>query len=53
MLIGKAPGRASRDDVTVYESLGIAVEDLASAHEIHRRALEKGLGTWLEWGGPP
>jgi len=53
VLIGKAPGRASRDDVTVYESLGIAVEDLASAHEIHRRALEKGLGTWLEWGGPP
>jgi ornithine cyclodeaminase len=53
VLIGKAPGRQSRDDITVYESLGIALEDLASAHEIHRRALETGKGTWLEWGGPP
>jgi ornithine cyclodeaminase len=53
VLIGKARGRASRDDVTVYESLGIALEDLASAHEIHRAALESGKGTWLEWGGPP
>ena len=53
VLIGKAPGRASSDDVTIYESLGIAVEDLASAHEIHRRALASGQGTWLEWGGPP
>ena len=53
VLIGRVPGRASPDDVTVYESLGIAVEDLASAHFIHRRALETGKGTWLEWGGPP
>jgi ornithine cyclodeaminase len=53
VLIGKAPGRQSLSDITVYESLGIALEDLASAHEIHRRALETGKGTWLEWGGPP
>jgi ornithine cyclodeaminase/alanine dehydrogenase-like protein (mu-crystallin family) len=53
VLLGRIPGRTSRDDVTVYESLGIAIEDLASAHEIHRRALECGAGTWLEWGGPP
>jgi len=50
---GKIPGRQSRDDVTIYESLGIALEDLASAHFIHRQAKETGAGTWLEWGGPP
>ena len=48
-----SPGAASRDDVTLFESLGIAIEDLAAAHYIHRRALETGAGTWLEWGGPP
>jgi len=52
LFLGKVPGRVSRDDVTVYESLGIAVEDLAAAHEIHRSAVESGDGTWLEWGGP-
>jgi len=53
VLIGKVAGRTSPQDITVYESLGIAVEDLASAHFIHRRAAEIGAGTWLEWGGPP
>jgi ornithine cyclodeaminase len=52
VLLGKVPGRLSREDVTVYESLGVAVEDLAAAHAIHGRALETGTGTWLEWGGP-
>lgn len=52
VLLGKAPGRLSRDDITVYESLGVAVEDLAAAHVIHRRAFESGDGQWLEWGGP-
>jgi ornithine cyclodeaminase len=49
---GRLPGRLSREEVTVFESLGIAVEDLASAHFIHARAIETGTGTWLEWGGP-
>jgi len=49
---GKLKGRTSPDDVTVFESLGIALEDLASAHWIHRRARATGQGTWLEWGGP-
>jgi ornithine cyclodeaminase/alanine dehydrogenase len=46
------PGRASDDDVTVYESLGVAVEDLASAQAILERARARGKGQWLEWGGP-
>jgi alanine dehydrogenase len=53
VLLGKIPGRVSHDDVTIFESLGIAIEDLAAAHLIHRRASETGVGTWLEWGGPP
>ena len=52
LFLGRVPGRRTSDDVTIYESLGIAVEDLAAAHHIHRRAVETGAGTWLEWGGP-
>ena len=49
---GKLPGRTGADDITVFESLGIAVEDLASAHHLLQRARETGAGRWLEWGGP-
>ena len=52
VFLERIPGRLSADDVTVYESLGIAIEDLAAAHFIHQRAQETGAGTWLEWGGP-
>jgi ornithine cyclodeaminase/alanine dehydrogenase-like protein (mu-crystallin family) len=53
VFLGRVPGRRSPDEITLYESLGVAVEDLAAAHLIHRRAQETGGGTWLEWGGPP
>ncbi|HEX5030009.1 MAG TPA: ornithine cyclodeaminase family protein [Candidatus Eisenbacteria bacterium] len=53
VILGRVPGRTSPDQITVYESLGVAVEDLAAAHAIHQRALTTGAGLWLEWGGPP
>ena len=48
----KLPGRVRADDITVFESLGIAVEDLASAHHLLQHARANGAGRWLEWGGP-
>jgi len=53
VLNGKVRGRLSNDDVTVYESLGIAIEDLAAGHSIHQRALASGKGAWVEWSGAP
>jgi ornithine cyclodeaminase len=52
VLLGKVAGRVSHDDITIFESLGIAIEDLAAAHFIHRRALESRKGIWLDWRGP-
>jgi len=49
---GELAGRTSDADVTVFESLGVAVEDLAAAHFIHRRARDTGAGAWIEWGAP-
>ena len=49
---GKCPGRVADDDITVFDSLGVAIEDLASAHEIYTRARAEGGGVWIEWGGP-
>ena len=49
MLIGAHPGRASSDELTVFKSLGLAVEDLAAAELIVRKARERGLGTEVEF----
>jgi ornithine cyclodeaminase/alanine dehydrogenase-like protein (mu-crystallin family) len=49
VLTGGAPGRASDDEVTVFESLGLAVEDLAAAALAYRKAGELGAGTWVEF----
>jgi alanine dehydrogenase len=41
---GRAPGRKTRSDVTVFKSLGMAVEDVAAAHLALERAAARGLG---------
>jgi ornithine cyclodeaminase len=51
VLIGKVDGRRTDTEITVFKSLGLAVEDVASAHHIHARARAEGAGTWVELGG--
>ena len=49
VLAGLAPGRTGDEELTVFESLGLAVEDLAAAEYIARRAREMGAGTEVEF----
>jgi ornithine cyclodeaminase len=51
ILAGKVAGRKSAQEITLFKSLGLAVEDLASVEHIYRRALEEKAGTWVELGG--
>ncbi len=44
---GQKPGRGSDRERNLAINLGLAMDDLAIAPEIYRRACEKGLGTWL------
>ena len=53
VFLGRVEGRTGADDVTLFKSLGLAVEDLAAAHYLQQKARATGRGTWLEWGGPP
>jgi alanine dehydrogenase len=41
---GTIAGRTSPRDVTIFKSLGMAVEDVAAAHLAYTRATERGLG---------
>jgi ornithine cyclodeaminase/alanine dehydrogenase-like protein (mu-crystallin family) len=49
VLIGAAPGRLDEDEITVFESLGLAVEDLAAAMLAYSRAPQAGAGSWAEF----
>lgn len=44
VIIGKAPGRRSARELTLFKSLGLSVEDVASAAYVARRARERGVG---------
>ncbi|MEA2434083.1 MAG: alanine dehydrogenase [Actinomycetota bacterium] len=48
ILSGAKPGRTSPDEITVYKSMGHAVEDAAAARMVYDRAVEDGIGTTVE-----
>jgi ornithine cyclodeaminase/alanine dehydrogenase-like protein (mu-crystallin family) len=49
VLRGTKPGRTSTDEITLFKSLGLAVEDLAAAEYLYRKAKETGAGTWVRF----
>ena len=48
IVIGRKPGRERVDERTIACNLGLAMDDMATAPIVYQRAMEKGLGTWLE-----
>ncbi|MFQ5660720.1 MAG: ornithine cyclodeaminase family protein [Gammaproteobacteria bacterium] len=49
LLTSERQGRKSADEITLFKSLGLAVEDLASAEYIYRQAQAKEIGTWVDF----
>lgn len=49
VIVGRYPGRAHAEDVTMFKSLGIALEDIAVAARVVSKAMEKGVGKMVEW----
>ena len=49
LLLGELDGRDSAEEITLFKSLGLAVEDVASALHIYQKLSEhKGEGLWVE-----
>ena len=44
---GSKPGRTDPDERIMLNPMGMAIEDVACAAAVYRRALERGIGTWL------
>lgn len=49
VITGRVPGRTSEDEVTVFDSTGLAIQDIALASVVYERAVKEGLGTKLEF----
>jgi alanine dehydrogenase len=47
IVAGLMPGRRSDDEITLFESQGLGLEDVAAAAVIYQRAKERGIGTPL------
>jgi ornithine cyclodeaminase len=48
VVAGRLPGRETRDDITLYKSLGVTSQDLAAAQIVYAAALEQGVGLDVE-----
>lgn len=44
IVLGEKPGRTRNDEITLFESVGFALEDLVAARLAYQRAKEKGIG---------
>jgi ornithine cyclodeaminase len=49
VLKGDKPGRTSSEEITLFKSLGLAIEDLAAADYLYRSAGELNAGAWVEF----
>jgi alanine dehydrogenase len=38
------PGRTSDEEITIFDSTGLAIQDVATAHMVYEKAVKKGLG---------
>jgi len=51
VLAGTIPGRRSDDEITIFKSLGLAIEDVAAADHVYERAVREGAGLRVDLGG--
>jgi ornithine cyclodeaminase/alanine dehydrogenase len=47
LVTGRVPGRQTDRERAIACNLGLAIDDLATAPLVYRRAVDRGLGTWL------
>jgi ornithine cyclodeaminase/alanine dehydrogenase-like protein (mu-crystallin family) len=49
VIVGRYTGRAHPQDVTLFKSLGIAIEDVAVAARVYSAAQAAGIGRTIDW----
>jgi ornithine cyclodeaminase/alanine dehydrogenase-like protein (mu-crystallin family) len=52
LVVGRKGGRTRVDEITIFDSTGVAVQDVASAAAIYQRAVAARVGTFVSLGAP-
>jgi len=47
LLIGTKTGRTSATEITLFKSLGLAIEDVVTADYLYHKAQSQNAGTWI------
>ena len=50
IVCGKKPGRTSAEEITIFDSTGMALQDVASAALVYEKAVTAGKGIRLDFG---
>jgi ornithine cyclodeaminase/alanine dehydrogenase-like protein (mu-crystallin family) len=50
LVTGRKPGRRSPDEVTIFDSTGTALEDVAAAAVVYEKAVAAGVGLTVAFG---
>ncbi|EJC83754.1 putative ornithine cyclodeaminase, mu-crystallin [Rhizobium leguminosarum bv. trifolii WSM2297] len=49
VLLGRKPGRESDDEITIFDSTGMAIQDNTTASKIYRNAIANNVGTFFQF----
>ena len=49
VLLGKKPGRESDEEITIFDSTGMAIQDNTTSTKIYWNAIERKVGTFFEF----
>jgi len=49
ILLGKKPGREKDEEITIFDSTGMAIQDNTTSYKIYRNAIENNVGTFFEF----
>jgi alanine dehydrogenase len=49
VIVGRFAVRKHAQDVTLFKSLGVAVEDIALAGKVYQKAIAEGVGRFIDW----
>lgn len=47
IVAGIKPGRIDDNEITVFDSTGLAIQDISTANHVYQQAIERGIGTYL------
>jgi len=52
IVAGRRTGRTAADQITIFKSNGLAIEDVTTAARVYEKAMEKGIGRQVPmWEG--